>query len=61
MKCYMMKRHRSFELCSAKVLESMGYENIDVTRCLPPDVGIERGVTICPLPFANATGTGFLA
>lgn len=32
MKCYMIKRHRSFELCSAKVLESMGYENIDVTR-----------------------------
>ena len=28
----MMKRHRSFELCSAKVLECMGYENIDVTR-----------------------------
>ena len=27
-----MKRYRSFELCSAKVLESMGYENIDVTR-----------------------------
>ena len=32
MKCYMMKRHRSFELCSAKILEGMGYVNIDVTR-----------------------------
>ena len=32
MKCYMMKRHRSFELGSAKVLEGMGYVNIDVTR-----------------------------
>ena len=27
-----MKRHRSFELCSAKILEGMGYVNIDVTR-----------------------------
>lgn len=27
-----MKRHRSFELNSAHVLESMGYVNIDVTR-----------------------------
>jgi hypothetical protein len=27
-----MKRHRSFELGSAKVLEGMGYVNIDVTR-----------------------------
>lgn len=27
-----MKRHRSFELGSAKVLESMGFVNIDVTR-----------------------------
>jgi len=27
-----MKRHRSFELSSAKVLEDMGFVNIDVTR-----------------------------
>lgn len=27
-----IKRHRSFELYSAKVLEEMGYTNIDVTR-----------------------------
>lgn len=27
-----MKRHRSFELCSAKILEGMGYVNINVTR-----------------------------
>ena len=32
MKEYDMKRHRSFELNSSKVLIEMGYVNIDVTR-----------------------------
>lgn len=41
-----MKRHRSFELCSAKILEGMGYVNIDVTRGVA-DWGNTSGTGTC--------------